>query len=228
MCNLARFPTFDRRFSYFCKTMWRQIQNTKNRLLDIANNSMLSRNMREKAMEEYDLYVEDMKKINQFKQRKKTLKKHIDYKGLAYYCTLTLINKQLNKGYKAVIELLKKSFDRWGVDYYLVPEYSPEKKRLHFHGFINADNELIKWSGLYDEYGNKIYNLLPYAKIYGHSVLVWFIDKPEKIKNKMLNYTIKYVLKTQSRALANRGVRVKNDKLIKMAIAEFGDLVVVE
>ena len=208
--------------------MWKQIQNTKTRLLEVANNGMLTRDMRDKAMKEYDEYVEDMKRVLKFKQRKKTLKKHIDYKGLAYYCTLTLKNEQLDKGYKAVIELLKKSFNRWGVDYYLVPEYSPKKNRLHFHGFINADNELIKWSGLYDDYGNKIYNLLPYAKIYGHSVLIWFIDKPEKIKNKMLNYTIKYVLKTESRALANRGVRVKNEKLIKMAIAEFGGLVIVE
>lgn len=208
--------------------MWKQIQNTKNRLLSIANNGMLSRDMREKAMEEYDLYVEDMKKINQFKQRKKTLKKHIDYKGLAYYCTLTLKDKQLEKGYGKIIHLIKQSFSRWGVDYYLVPEYSPKKNRLHFHGFINADNELIEWSGLYGDYHNKIYNLLPYAKIYGHSVLIWFADKPEKIKNKMLNYTIKYVLKTECRALANRGVRVKNEKLIKMAVEEFGDLVIVE
>lgn len=193
----------------------------------IKNSYLVSKGLKEKEIKEFEIWLEWYKNYQKLKGRRRTALKHIRYKKLNYYATLTfkdekLLSTDINRMFKSLKEL----FSRYRISYYLVPEFAPNTGRLHYHGFISVKDKtllqpkIINKKAVHDRYNNEVLELIPYEKNYGYSTIKDISKKQYYERQKMINYTLEYSLKNGMRA---RFDRIKKRSSYEWAVFFFGD-----
>jgi len=185
-----------------------KIAEEREKMRAICGSYLVSAELKKAETRAFEEWLEDVNAIKKRSARKRTLKKNIERKNLVWYTTLTFRDDNRLANPKKIFDAIRKIFRRYGIQYYLVPDWGEQTGRLHLHGFI-SDNpyitpKIISHKKVKDKYKNKVYELTFWEKNYGFSDLKRFDEKEGWQRAKILNYVVKYVLKSGARALSNR------------------------
>lgn len=192
---------------------------------------LISKSGKEKIKKDFEKWLIDLKKVYRYQNRKKTIIKNIKEKKLYLWATLTLKpHKALDTINSKELDSLRKLFKRYEVDYILVPELH-DSGNYHFHGFLGIPKyskfyklivpKIINGKQIFDKHGNQVLEFLPYSKNYGFNQLIDFSIKSENEQKKIINYSVKYTLKSENRLLSSRVQK----KPLEIAKSMFGDIV---
>lgn len=118
-----------------------------------------------------------------------------------YFITLTFNDSIVDA---SNIRAVRKAFENWkrnmasrhnmcGI---FVPEYHADEKRIHIHGLVSGDFNLV-FSGHFDDSGRRIYNLENWK--YGFTTAVMLDGEYTKV----CNYIAKYITKDSERIFSH-------------------------
>lgn len=194
-----------------------------------VNNRLISDKAKKKFLEQWERDEAAIKLYQKKKRRERTIRKNIRKKRLNWYVTLTI-----NPGWKDRTDLkrlqkgIRTMFERYEIDYYLVPELHSDGVSYHFHGFVGSENmELFEKSGHKDRYHNEVYHLKPFQKNYGFSACVRIDRKSEWQQEKIIKYVAMYMVKDNVRAMSSRS-NFALKRLVEETRSLLGDLVKIE